>query len=92
MNGSLEFPTMHTKHYAQESERSWWRRFEEGRLKVEPRDPLELQLEHFVQVIRGNATPLVSARDGYFNMLVVDAIRRSIESRSTELVELPAEG
>jgi predicted dehydrogenase len=90
MNGSLEFPTMRTKHYAQESERSWWRRFEEGRLKVEPRDPLERQLEHFVQVIRGNATPLVSARDGYFNMLVVDAIRRSIESGSTELVELPA--
>ncbi|MCY1436634.1 hypothetical protein D9M71_527650 [compost metagenome] len=40
-------------------------------------DPLALQLEHFCQVIRGEAEPLVSVRDGLQNLRVVDAIARA---------------
>jgi predicted dehydrogenase len=37
-------------------------------------DPLERQMAHFAEVIRGRAKPLVSARDGLQNLRVVDAI------------------
>ena len=36
--------------------------------------PLEHQLEHFCAVIRGEAQPLVTARDGLQNLRVTEAI------------------
>lgn len=78
--GSLDFPSMRTRSYAEDSLRSWWVPFDEGRLKVTREDPLALQLRHFVAVARGEEKPLVTARDGYLNMLVINAIMRSAES------------
>ena len=37
-------------------------------------DPLKHQMAHFVQVIQGEALPLVSARDGLLNLQVTEAI------------------
>jgi predicted dehydrogenase len=85
-NGSLDFPSMHARHYAPWSGPSWWNPFETNTLAFARRNPLELQLDHFVEVVRGNAVPRVSAREGYLNMLVVEAIMRSIGSRA--VVEL----
>ena len=45
-------------------------------------DPLERQIAHFADVIRGNAKPLVSARDGLQNLRVVDAIVEAAKSGS----------
>lgn len=85
-NGSLDFPTMKARYYATDAARSWWNDFEFEKIAFIPTDPLELQLQHFTEVVRSGVQPLVSARDGYRNMLVIEAIMRSIETRA--VVEL----
>jgi predicted dehydrogenase len=40
-------------------------------------DPLKLQLEHFGRVVRDEAAPLVSARDGLQNLRITEAIVRA---------------
>jgi predicted dehydrogenase len=37
-------------------------------------DPLKHQMEHFGAVVRGEAQPLVSARDGLANLRITEAI------------------
>ncbi len=54
---------------------------------LERADPLARQIEHFGAVIRGEAKPLVTARDGLQNLRVVDAI---VEAAKTgRIVETP---
>jgi predicted dehydrogenase len=65
---------MRYRTYAGQPEQSWWSDFAEGRLEVVRQDPLEKQLSHFMDVVRGKAKPRVSARDGYLNMVVLEAI------------------
>ncbi|EIG63512.1 Gfo/Idh/MocA family protein [Bradyrhizobium sp. WSM1253] len=79
-NGSLDFPSMHVRFYRKNAEPSWWSKFQSERKNTDRADPLHLQLDHFVDVIRGEASPRVSARDGYRNMLVVQALKDSIAS------------
>ncbi|WP_037373556.1 Gfo/Idh/MocA family protein [Sediminimonas qiaohouensis] len=89
MMGSLDFPSMRFRTYSGRSERTWWAAFEEGRLAIEREDPLETQLTHFIDVIRGATPPRVSARDGYQNMVVLEAIveagRSGHEVRTDEI-------
>ena len=49
-------------------------------MPLERADPLALQIEHFAAVIRGEAAPLVSGRDGLQNLRVTDAIVRAANS------------
>lgn len=72
--GSLSVPTMHLKQYKNKQDRSWWKPFELSDVEMERQDPLALQLQHFCQVIRGEAKPLVTVYDGLQNLRVVDAI------------------
>jgi predicted dehydrogenase len=72
--GSLSIPTMRLQRYLKEEDRSWHKSLENSVVELEVVDPLERQLAHFVDVIRGKAKPLVSARDGLQNLRVVDAI------------------
>lgn len=81
-NGSLDFPSMRVRYYKAGTEPSWWLPFTDEQAAFTRADPLMRQLDHFVQVIRGKDVPRVSARDGYRNMLVVQAINDSIRSRS----------
>ena len=50
------------------------RRSRRASIELDVVDPLERQIAHFADVIRGKAKPLVSARDGLQNLRVVDAI------------------
>ncbi|MDH4612015.1 Gfo/Idh/MocA family oxidoreductase [Pseudomonas sp. BN102] len=75
--GSLAVPTMRLKCYDQPEHRSWWKPFTCEVAELHREDPLALQLEHFCQVIRGEAEPLVSVRDGLQNLRVVEAIARA---------------
>ncbi|MDX8354714.1 Gfo/Idh/MocA family oxidoreductase [Cognatiyoonia sp. IB215182] len=79
-DGALDFPSMTAKTYRPGTEKSWWKPFEELTLDVTPCDPLKCQLEHFVDVIRGQANPQVSARDGYHNLRVVEAIKEAAQT------------
>lgn len=72
--GSLSIPTMRLKYYARREDRSWWKPFETAVASLDEADPLQRQLAHFCQVIRGEAEPLVSVRDGLRNLQIVDAI------------------
>jgi predicted dehydrogenase len=82
--GSLSVPTMRLKSYAA-SERSWWKPFEESIVPMQRDDPLARQMEHFGRVARGEAEPIVSARDGLQNLRITEAIARA--ATSGEIVE-----
>jgi predicted dehydrogenase len=73
-NGSLSVPTMRLKTYPRAEDRSWWKAFEVGVVGMVRDDPLKHQMEHFGQVVRGEASPLVSAQDGLLNLRVTEAI------------------
>lgn len=80
--GSLSFPTMRLKHFPEGTEPSWWTPFTEKVLPISRIDPLQCQLEHFINVIKGSEEPIVSTEDGYKNLQIIEAIKNSIKSRS----------
>ena len=82
-NGSLSIPTMRLKTYPRPEDRSWWKPFEVGVVDLVRDDPLAHQLEHFGAVIRGEAQPLVSARDGLANLRITEAIVAAARAGST---------
>jgi predicted dehydrogenase len=84
--GSLAIPTMRMKTYEDDNGRSWHKPMTKRVIDVTRRDPLQQQLEHFCAVIRGEAEPLVSARDGLQNLRVTEAI--SAAARSGQTVHL----
>ncbi|MEP7085450.1 MAG: Gfo/Idh/MocA family oxidoreductase [Betaproteobacteria bacterium] len=82
-DGSLAVPTMRLKYYARKEDRSWWKPFNEETIAIERTDPLASQIEHFAAVIRGEAKPLVSGRDGLQNLRVTEAISEATKSGKT---------
>jgi len=87
-NGSLSVPTMRLKTYPRDQDRSWWKPFEVDTVGMVRDDPLKHQIEHFGAVVRGEATPLVSARDGLQNLKVTEAIAEA--AATGRVVELNA--
>ncbi len=85
-NGSLSVPTMRLNTYPSPQDRSWWKPFEVGVVGMVRDDPLKHQIEHFGAVIRGEAEPLVSARDGLLNLRVTEAIAEA--ARTGQVVHL----
>ena len=81
--GSLGVPTMRLRHYEQDSDRSWFRPFTTRTETVVRTDPLASQIEHFAAVIRGDAEPLVTCRDGLANLRVTEAIVEAAASGRT---------
>jgi predicted dehydrogenase len=82
-NGSLAIPTMRLKTYPRGEDRSWWKPFEVGVVGMVRDDPIKHQMEHFGAVVRGEAAPLVSARDGLSNLRVTEAIVAAAKSGTT---------
>ncbi|HEV8503532.1 MAG TPA: Gfo/Idh/MocA family oxidoreductase [Casimicrobiaceae bacterium] len=72
--GSLAVPTMRLHLYDRDADRSWFKPFRTQTETLVHEDPLANQIEHFAAVIRGEAEPLVTCRDGLQNLRVVDAI------------------
>lgn len=81
--GSLGLPTMSLKYYPEGVAPSWWTPFSEETLMVPRLNPLDCQLQHFIEVVKGEANPIVTARDGYRNLLITEAIRESAQIKST---------
>jgi predicted dehydrogenase len=82
-HGSLSVPTMRLKIYPSEQDRSWWKPFDERTVDMVRADPIALQMEHFGAVVRGEVTPLVTARDGLNNLRVTEAIVQAANTGST---------
>lgn len=79
-NGSLGVPTMRLKYYEKNEDRSWFKPYVTRTVPLRREDPLARQIEHFAAVIRGDAPPLVSARDGLQNLRVTEAISEAARS------------
>jgi predicted dehydrogenase len=79
-SGSLGVPTMRLRYYESKEDRSWYKPFRTRTETVERTDPLANQIEHFAAVIRGEAEPLVTCRDGLQNLRVTDAIVEAAKS------------
>jgi len=84
--GSLSVPTMRVKVFP--GTRSWWEPFDTSTETVDRSDPLANQVTHFAEVIRGEAQPICSGRDGLKTLLVVDAVVES--ARTGQPVDIPA--
>jgi predicted dehydrogenase len=84
--GSLSVPTMRVKVFP--GKRSWWEPFDTSTETVDRGDPLANQVTHFAEVIRGEAQPICSGRDGLKTLLVVDAVVES--ARTGQPVDIPA--
>ena len=82
--GSLGVPTMRLRYYARDEDRSWFKPFVTRVESVQRADPLANQIEHFAAVIRGEAQPLVTCRDGLQNLRVTEAIAEA--ARTGQLV------
>ena len=80
--GSLSIPTMRMKSYAKAEDRSWWKPFDVGVAETARDDPLVHQIEHFGRVVRGEAEPVVSARDGLQNLRITEAIAEATRTGS----------
>ena len=86
-DGSLGVPTMRLNYYKKKEDRSWFKPFTTETIALERADPLARQIEHFGALIRGEAKPLVSGRDGLQNLRVTDAI---VEAAKTgKVVNVP---
>jgi predicted dehydrogenase len=88
-HGSLAIPTMRLHTYPRAEDRSWWKPFEVGTVGMVRDDPIQRQMEHFGAVVRGEAVPLVSARDGLANLRVTEAIVAAAKSGTTIEVHNP---
>ena len=85
--GSLGIPTMRMRRYPSDRDRSWYKPFVNETIPLERVDPLALQIENFAAVIRGEAQPRVTGRDGLQNLRVTDAIMQA--ARSGRSVDVP---
>ena len=81
--GSLAVPTMRLHLYDRDADRSWFKPFRTQTETLVHADPLANQIEHFAAVIRGEAEPLVTCRDGLQNLRVVDAIAEAARTGSS---------
>jgi len=86
-DGSLAVPTMRLKRFLRKDDRSWWKPFDCSVVDLQRADPLEAQLQHFCALIRGEAQPVVSVRDGLQNLRVTEAISEA--ARTGAIVQVP---
>lgn len=76
--GSLAIPTM--RLVTSDGAPSWMVPMRRRRVAVDRGDPLQLQLEHFCDVVRGDAEPMVTARDAVQSLRVTEAVAAAIRS------------
>ncbi len=81
---SIAVPTLRTWSYAQGGQEPGWATpFVEKTMALEAVDPLAAQLDHFCDVIAGNAAPLITVADALQSLRAVEAVRQSIASGKT---------
>jgi predicted dehydrogenase len=83
--GSLSVPDLTV--WSHQGDRNWWNPIS-GTVAPRPSsDPLINQIGNFADVIRGDASPVVSGIEGLKTMLVIEAIQKAAESQV--LVNIP---
>ncbi|PAU51810.1 Gfo/Idh/MocA family protein [Pseudomonas indica] len=77
--GALSLPQLKRWHYAEDGA-GWHQPLQQVQETVDGEAALRRQLRHFVQVARGRAQPLISARDAGRTLALVEAIRQAAET------------
>ncbi len=73
--GSLALPQLDVR--VNRDRQGWYEPFDLTRPGVSDEDPLARQVAQFAAVIRGEAEPLVSGREGLETLRVIDAVKRA---------------
>ncbi|KIC49569.1 Gfo/Idh/MocA family oxidoreductase [Tateyamaria sp. ANG-S1] len=76
--GSLSLPNLSL--WTQDGGPDWWAPMDQTRVPLPLSDPLKTQIEHFADVIRGKAEPIVSGADGLRAVQVIEAIKTAAGS------------
>jgi predicted dehydrogenase len=79
--GSLTVPQLEV--WWNRGPRSWWEPLARERVPYVPADPLQEQVRHFCAVVRGQAQPLVSGREGLRTLQVVEAVKEAARTGAT---------
>lgn len=88
-DASLSVPDMTRWSYDGRPEKSWTQPLTVERFEVVDATPFDLQLAHFVDVVRGRAAPRCSGEDGLRALVVCQAARKALETGTT--VDLDAD-
>lgn len=83
-HGALSVPDLSL--WTHDNEPDWWTAMSAEQISFEMSDPLLNQINHFVDVIHGRTSPLVSGREGLRTLAVIDAIQ--IAARTGQKVQL----
>nr|WP_241127450.1 Gfo/Idh/MocA family oxidoreductase [Novosphingobium terrae] len=83
-HGSLTVPRL--THWSNPDKRSWWEPVNQEQLEHEGGDPLQFQILNFCEVIRGQAAPVCSGREGLETLRVIEAVKTA--ARTGALVKL----
>lgn len=86
--GTLSMPDLKRSFYAEGVEKSWSSEVTEVTEKMEDwlsdeerqKAPFELQMAHFVKVLRGEEEPVCSGQDGLAAVKVAQAVRRALQT------------
>lgn len=77
--GALSVPQLRRWHYAEAGD-GWHQPLLQAQEGFSADEALRLQLQHFIQVARGQAEPLVGAGDAGRTLALVEAIRQAADS------------
>ena len=83
--GALSIPDLQLWSYS--GKPGWWEPINKRTLAVERADPLNLQFEHFLDVIACRVTPLVSGDEALRTLSVIYAIKAAAAEGKAQLVE-----
>ena len=81
--GALSVPNLAKYAYEQSVSADWHSPLSRTYLPVAPRGSFQAQLDHFVEVARGMAEPLVSAEDASRTLALVEATALAARTRAT---------
>lgn len=84
--GSLSVPQLELWSYP--AKRGWLEPLARERVSFAADDPLKVQIRHFCDVIRGQATPVVSGREGLQTLKVIEAIKRAARTGQSVAIAL----
>jgi predicted dehydrogenase len=77
--GSLTLPRL--KLWSYDGTRGWDQQLHERAVHVEPRNPFQEQLLHFMAVVRREASPLVTGRDAMQTLEATLAVRDAARAK-----------
>jgi predicted dehydrogenase len=78
--GSLALPSL--RWWRQDGERSWSAPFQTGQIEIQPADPLNRQLDHFLDVIERRVAPINPPPDAFRSLAATLAIHEAITTGS----------